>query len=220
MGFRDFFEFNKTLLGKQAWRILHKPNSLLSRLYIGRYHRSSTFLQSANSTHASYGWRSIQVGKELLKKGLSTLIGDGTTTKVWSDHWLPVLPPRMIRYVSHDPDMKVSDLICPTTKSWNGPVLEQVLDQGDVELVKQIKLSRFSGQDTHVRSYSRNLEYSVKSGYWVAIYDLQDGDAITPPMGSVDLKMQCWKLNVIPKIKVFLWKVLLGALATYVQLCS
>ena len=82
MGFRDLYEFNKALLGKQAWRILQKPNSLLSRLYKGRYHRSSTFLQSTNSTQASYGWRSIQVGKELLKKGLITLIGDGKSTNV------------------------------------------------------------------------------------------------------------------------------------------
>lgn len=68
MRFRDLYEFNKALLGKQAWRILQKPNSLLSRLYKGRYYRSSTFLQSTNSTQASYGWRSIQVGKELLKR--------------------------------------------------------------------------------------------------------------------------------------------------------
>ncbi|KAG2261177.1 hypothetical protein Bca52824_068256 [Brassica carinata] len=147
MGFRNLFAFNKALLGKQAWRILQNPQSLLSRIYKGRYHRSSTFLQSMNTTQASYGWKSIQIGKELLKKGLSTLIGDGKQTNVWSDSWLPVLPPRTIDYISHDPEMKVSELICQRTNSWNDQVLESILVPGDVVLVKQIRLSRFATQD-------------------------------------------------------------------------
>ncbi|CAN7092201.1 unnamed protein product, partial [Brassica rapa subsp. narinosa] len=60
----------------------------------------------------------------------------------------------------------------------------------------------------------------VKSGYWATTHDLREGDAIIPSMGSFDLKMECWKINIIPKIKNFLWKLLSGALATYTQLCS
>lgn len=48
--------FNIALLAKQAWKIEQNPESLLARLYKGRYSNSSTFLQSSSSTTSSYGW--------------------------------------------------------------------------------------------------------------------------------------------------------------------
>ena len=82
MGFRDLYSFNKALLAKQAWRIWQNPNSFLSRIYKGRYHHSLDFLQSSNVKHASYGYKSIQLGKELLQQGLRVRIGDGKNTNV------------------------------------------------------------------------------------------------------------------------------------------
>lgn len=129
---------------------MQNPNSLISRIYKGRYHCSSTFLQSTNTTHASYGWKSIQTGKELIKQGLCTLIGDGKSTNVWEDHWLPTVPPRTFGYVTQDPDMKVSELICPETKTWKILMLTDLFAPNDVELVKKIRLSRFSGHDKYI----------------------------------------------------------------------
>lgn len=111
MGFRDLHSFNKALLAKQAWRLVNNPNSLLYRLYKGRYFHSTTFLQSSNITQSSYGWKSIQAGKELIQKGMRTLIADGRLTSVWYDRWLPSLPPRCLQYPTTNPDMKVSDLM-------------------------------------------------------------------------------------------------------------
>lgn len=85
------------LLAKQAWRVIQKPSSLLSRLYKGRYHRSSTFLESVCGKNPSYGWRSIQAGKNLLQKGLRVRVDNGKETNVWLDHWLPTLPPRKVQ---------------------------------------------------------------------------------------------------------------------------
>lgn len=39
------------------------------------------------------GWSSILAGKEVLKKGLGYIIGNGETIKVWSDHWLSTSEP-------------------------------------------------------------------------------------------------------------------------------
>ncbi|CAA7016992.1 unnamed protein product [Microthlaspi erraticum] len=66
MGFKDLQKFNLALLGKQAWRVLKNPNSLLSRIYKGRYHKTTTFLESTCGRNPSYGWRSLQA--ELAKK--------------------------------------------------------------------------------------------------------------------------------------------------------
>lgn len=60
----------------------------------------------------------------------------------------------------------------------------------------------------------------MKSGYWAAIHDLRDDEGTQSPPGSVSLKNEVWKLQVLPKIKQFLWNVISGAVPTYVQLCS
>lgn len=121
MGFRDLYSFNKALLAKQAWKSWQNPNSLTSRIYKGRYHYSLTFLHSSNPKHASYGYKSIQVGKEILQQGLHVKIGDGKNTNVWLDHWIPVILPHKAVHVNYSRNMRVEELIDKDTFSWNIP---------------------------------------------------------------------------------------------------
>lgn len=44
MGFRSFKAFNDALLAKQAWRLCHFPNSLMSRVLKARYYPRQHFL--------------------------------------------------------------------------------------------------------------------------------------------------------------------------------
>ncbi|KAL9298628.1 putative ribonuclease H domain, reverse transcriptase zinc-binding domain-containing protein [Arabidopsis thaliana] len=74
------------------------------------YHPHTTFLKSKTGNHRSYGWSSIQAGKELLQRGMRARIGNGKTIKIWSDPWLPTLPPRPAAGPVLDDAMTVSDL--------------------------------------------------------------------------------------------------------------
>lgn len=81
LGFRDIKHFTDALLAKISWRILSNPECLLARILKGKYYHASPFLVSSAPTH---GWRSIIIGKELLKKQLVKAIGNGKTTKLWT----------------------------------------------------------------------------------------------------------------------------------------
>ncbi|CAA7042008.1 unnamed protein product [Microthlaspi erraticum] len=184
MGFKDLHCFNKALLAKQAWRLLINPSSLLARLYRGRYHRSSTFLESVGGRNPSYGWKSIQAGKSLLKKGLQVRLGDGEDTSVWDDNWLPVLPPRVVQQQGHRREMKVKDLWKPGIREWDEDKLAALLDLEDARLAKTIRLSRYAQKDEYVWPYTVDGVYTVKSGYWTATHIIPHEDQIEPPPGS------------------------------------
>lgn len=88
LGLRDIQQFNSALLAKLGWRIIQKPDSLLAKILLGKYCHSSPFLETVCSSSASHGWRSILVGRDLLKPNLGWAVGDGKSIKLWEEPWL------------------------------------------------------------------------------------------------------------------------------------
>lgn len=43
---------------------------------------------------ASYAWKSILHGRDLLTQGMRYIIGDGSMVNMWTDPWIPDHPPR------------------------------------------------------------------------------------------------------------------------------
>ncbi|CAA7037520.1 unnamed protein product [Microthlaspi erraticum] len=103
-------------------------------LYRGRYHKISTFLESSSGTNPSYGWRSIQARKVLLKKGLQRQGNNGK--------------------------MMVEELWKTGRREWDEEKLAAVLIPEDVLLAKQIRLSRYAERDEYVWPYTTRSVYS------------------------------------------------------------
>jgi hypothetical protein len=59
MGFRDMALFNQAMLAKQGWRLMIRPNSLISRLLKGKYYPRSDFLSSTRKKKSSETWKAI-----------------------------------------------------------------------------------------------------------------------------------------------------------------
>lgn len=172
------------------------------------------------SSTASYGWKSIQKGKELLQQGLRRSLANGQNTNFWDDHWLPVNPPRKVSQLNVRPPMKVSEFIDHQTMTWRVDKLSQFLPPEEVALASSIRLTKYAAQDQYVWPFTTNMEYNVKSGYRVPTHVFLQDEAIQQPEGSLVLKKQFWKLKILPKIKQFLWKCSSGDLPTLVHLCS
>lgn len=82
LGFRDFRLFNQALLANQAWRLIHRPESLCACLIKSKYYSYGDLLDTAPDSVASPTWRAIEHGLELLKKGIIKRIGDGESTQI------------------------------------------------------------------------------------------------------------------------------------------
>ena len=70
LGFRNLHFFNTALLAKQSWRLLNNPHSLFFRVFKARYFPRTTFLEAPLGSNPSFLWRSILLGREVIRKGL------------------------------------------------------------------------------------------------------------------------------------------------------
>ena len=109
MGFRDFTRFNQALVAKQAWRLLQYPNSLVSRVLQARYYKNSNFLSASIGSNASFIWKSILWGREVIKKGFRWRVGNGRNISVYKDNWLP----------RPDTFKPISPLLCQQKQWWH-----------------------------------------------------------------------------------------------------
>jgi hypothetical protein len=149
MGFWKYVDFNQALLAKQAWRILINPTSLSSRVLQARYFKAGDFQNAPCPSNASFTWKSILHGRELLKEGLIWRVGDGKKISVWEDNWIPRASVQ--RPLGHLPDAatvdKVSDLLLPGGHGWNEVKLRETFFEADVYDILKIPIGRAGTAD-------------------------------------------------------------------------
>ena len=215
LGFKDIQLFNQALLAKQAWRLLNNPSCLFSRFMESRYFADSSFLEVRTGNRPSFAWRSILHGRELLVKGLRQGIGNGASVRVWTTRWIQddVLRAPFMKNILVDIDLKVKDLIDPTTKGWDAGKLQEHFFHRDQDIIRRIKPAT-SSDDFMVWLHNKCGSYSVRSGYWLASQnhepDLQLEVTVLPSVNPI--KERIWEILAPSKIKIFLWKVVSGAI--------
>ena len=69
MGFQDLALYNDSLLAKQAWRLLHNKSSLFYKVFKARFFPNCSIIEAQDSRSASYAWRSILKGRDVLQRG-------------------------------------------------------------------------------------------------------------------------------------------------------
>jgi hypothetical protein len=88
MGFRHLHLFNKAMLEKRDLSLDRTADVLeCSRVDISTM---EDFMRCTRKKHASHTWRSILAGREVLERGLIKRIGDGSSTNIWRDRWIPM----------------------------------------------------------------------------------------------------------------------------------
>ncbi|KAF7832946.1 putative ribonuclease H-like domain, reverse transcriptase zinc-binding domain-containing protein [Senna tora] len=164
------------------------PSSLCAQVLKARYFPTESFLKAKLGYNPSLTWRSIIAGRQALELGISRRIGDGQTSLVFKDNWIPnVKPPEVVSNLCVFPPNIANNIL-------------------------SIPLPKTPKDDSWFWSLTPNGHYSVKSGY----RELRRGkignihDTNFHQFSEVWKKL--WKLQIPAKIKFFLWRVCKGIL--------
>jgi hypothetical protein len=203
MGFRDLHLFNKAMLGKQGWRLITRPDNLCAKVLKGRYFHDGNFLSSTRKKHASHTWRSILAGKAVLVRGLIKRIGDGSSTHIWNDRWIPMhFDARTITPNAGHNVNRVSELMTKAGR-WNEDLIKSIFLPIDARAILRIPV-RPQEDDWWAWEPEKHGEYTVKSAH----RKLTAPQPFQASASGDESWKRIWKLQVPPKVKVFCWRVL------------
>ncbi|KAG7547885.1 Reverse transcriptase domain [Arabidopsis suecica] len=190
LGFRDLQKFNDALLAKISWRIINNPTCLLSRVLLGKYCHTSHFLDTPAPNSASHGWKSICIGRDLLKPHIVTPVAPAT---------------------EKNQSMMVSQLRLSETLEWNKELIQQILPAYEQEILL-LQPSKKGGMDTWAWLPSSSGTYTVKSGYYEALNAEEQDQTLSLPPDNYDWKSNLWRTKCSPKLKLLMWKAMQNAL--------
>jgi hypothetical protein len=141
LGFKDLRLFNQVLLAHQAMRLISYSDSLCCQVLKAKYFHNSNLLDMAPVGEASITWWTIEYGVELLKHGAINRIGDGESTRIWHDNWIPRMPNmKPYRPVRACRLRQVSHLMKRDSNEWDESTLRRYFFPWDVEEIMKIGL--------------------------------------------------------------------------------
>jgi hypothetical protein len=76
------------MIGKQAWNLITKPESLITKLLKAKYFPKCDFFDSSIGHNPSFVWKSIWNAKFVVQGGYKWSIGTGDNIRVWEQNWL------------------------------------------------------------------------------------------------------------------------------------
>ncbi|KAK6116532.1 hypothetical protein DH2020_049737 [Rehmannia glutinosa] len=134
---------------------------------------------------------------------------------VWKDPWIPTSRNFRIN-TNHGEwplDMRVRDLFREDQLGWDTELVSNIFNQDEAKDILGIPIRNTTSEDRICWHHTTFGQYSVKSGYKLAVNLEQN--MRQHPSSSEDhttLWKWLWKLNIPPKVHIFIWKVIHGTL--------
>ncbi|KAL6226651.1 hypothetical protein ACLB2K_000612 [Fragaria x ananassa] len=225
MGFRNLEHFNTSLLAKQCWRIIQEPESLWVKVLKGHYFPNSSFFDAKKGYRASWSWSSLLEARDHFVGEGFWQVNNGIGINIWKDCWLP--PPeasavRVIGNIPLDGPSSVASLIDWDTRTWNLNAISHCVHPNDLQRIINIPIGVLDGRDQFIWPGNKNGCYSVRSGYhWLhGRFSSTTNQLAIGSSHCIDLRVWkiIWNIPTLPRIRIFLWKVLLGAAPTMYNL--
>ncbi|KAK2410765.1 hypothetical protein QL285_046110 [Trifolium repens] len=218
LGFRDFHCFNMAMVAKQGWNFMHKPTSLVARLYKARYFPYNSFLSSNIGNNPSFAWRSIWRARKVLLLGCRWQIGDGSKIQVMSEPWLRVNNGRCLNGPQNQNvyQLSVGNLLLPNVKRWDENKIHTLFSIEDAYDILSVPLFDLVREDKLIWREENDGVYSVRTGYRKLMEAENRGYCSGKEIGWENI----WKLHAPPKAKHLLWRICRECLPTRARLRS
>jgi len=208
LGLRKTSAVNTAFVAKLSWKFLTQPNNYWVQQMRARYCLPDEFFHYKKKQTDSWAWKCMLRVREFVKRGIRWKLGNGQSISFWSDRWCHELP--LIELL--DPDrastitsqVKVRDFLTQG-KLWDVAKLSQVLPQHLVKLVLAVPIPTTNMDDSFCWGFTGSGDFTVKSATW------QAHETIKPAQESWKFHW-IWQLDVMPKIKIFLWQLCHNAL--------
>ena len=228
MSFRDFHGFNLSLLAKQCWRILRNPTALWVRILKVKYFMDCHLFEAKKGASPSWIWSSLLKGRDTIEKHSRWQVISGKNINFWESRWVPtandgIISPTDIRNRNRFTTLMVNDVIDNDSGEWKIEFLQNFLTTEDYNSISAIPIGNLNDSDKVVWPLTGNGEYTVKSGYRLNKPSSRPRDPDRCSVSHVctdSVWKVIWGLMVAPKIKVFLWKAVAGALPVFWDLYS
>ncbi|XP_021760550.1 uncharacterized protein LOC110725370 [Chenopodium quinoa] len=215
LGFRDFKLFNEALLGKQAWRLIQFPDSLVAKVLKAKYYPNGDFMSSELGATPSYSWRGIWGSKWVINRGARWRVGDGLDILVWKSPWIPGTSSRKVVSPRGEAseDMRVCDLLQLAAAQWNVPLIDKLFLPFERDRILSIPVSFRLPRDRMCWDLERDGVYSVRSAYR-AIFGDVGVEGVASSSSPTSIWKKVWHASTLPRVKIFFWRACLGALPT------
>ena len=167
MGFKDLSRFNDALLTKQTWHLLHDKSTLFYQIFKVKFFSQCSIMEVICPSSASYAWKSIFKGRDVIRHGAIWRIGDGKSVNIWGDRWLSlkyspiILSPRVGGLV----EAKVHSFIDEERKCWKAALIDETILSFEAMVVKNMPLCHTKQPDELIWPHSATGAYTVKIGY-------------------------------------------------------
>lgn len=164
----------------------------------------------------SLGRRGLLKANHSLKRLCVWKVGNGVSIRAASQPWVHGQIPTFrdnvnLRTVANT---RVADFILPQNQGWNTRLLHRLFLPNDVRLIQSMELPyRTNEEDRSYWPFTRSGNYSTKSGYGLLLHQQNENYSMTNPVGSKFFR-KLWGLNIMPKWKLFVWKIWHNCLAT------
>jgi len=202
LGLRKSAAVNIAFLAKLAWKILTQPENLWVQQMRAKYGAPERFFEARSKPTDSWVWKCLLRLRPFIKQGIRWKVGNGRSINFWTDNWCA--EDNLLSLLDRDPssipdlDMKVSAFISPD-KQWDSSHLSLYLPSDFIQTIQSIPLPITDVADSFCWGYFGSGAFSTKSATWKAHDNI--------PRDQPKWKYQwIWKLDVAPKIRIFLWQ--------------
>ena len=214
LGFKKLREFNIAMLAKQAWRLVNNCNLVVTALMKARYYPRSEFLNAKIGSNPSYIWRSILEAQDVVRQGMRRKIGDGKSTLIWQDPWLPCAQNGCVttEWYPQLEHTTVAQLMDEDHTGLDEEILEDLFNKRDKSLMKQIHIPIRKRDDSWYWLFDDRGRFTVRS-----CYRKIKGESDCPDRSFWN---KVWGLKLPGKVVNFVWRMCRDVLPTVANMIT